>query len=218
MGKTNTETRMEALYQNIQQYIRLDEPLKSAIGESFQKKDYKKGDFLLKEGQYARRLFFIEQGTLRTYYLHDNKEVTSWFYTEGYFVSSWNSFYTGAPSYESIEALSDCTVYWIAADRYQALIEAHSSFERFARITAEQQLAFLDSFSKGYNYFTAKQKYEHLIRFIPDIELRVKLGQIASFLGISQETLSRIRAGNWLFVLSNNSGRFGLLIILAIWV
>ncbi|MEO1434981.1 MAG: Crp/Fnr family transcriptional regulator [Bacteroidota bacterium] len=186
---------MEALFQNIQQYIRLDKSLKSAIRESFQKKAYQKGDFLLKEGQYARRLIFIEEGTLRTFYVHENKEVTSWFYTEGYFVSSWNSFYTGTASYESIEALSDCTVYWIDSDRYQQLIEDHTGFERFARITAEQQLAFLDSFSKGYIYFTAKQKYEHLIRFIPDIELRVKLGQIASFLGISQETLSRIRAG-----------------------
>ncbi|MEM6724012.1 MAG: Crp/Fnr family transcriptional regulator [Bacteroidota bacterium] len=186
---------MQSLFDSIQQIIRLDDALRAAIQDRFVQHAFKKGEFLLKERQFARRLFFIEHGTLRTFYLHEEKEVTSWFYTEGFFVSSWSSFYNETPSYEYIEALSDGSVYWISKADYQQLIEEFPAFERFARINAEQQLAFLDSFSKGYIYFTAKQKYQHLIQFIPDIELRVKLGQIASFLGISQETLSRIRAG-----------------------
>jgi len=77
---------------------------------------------------------------------------------------------------------------------YKKLIETYPKFERFSRLLAEEQLAFIDLYSKGYMFMSAKEKYQLLLSNIPDIELRVKLGYIASFLGISQETLSRIRS------------------------
>jgi len=109
-------------------------------------------------------------------------------------MSSWYGFYKQETSYEYIEALEDCSVYAIEYHDYKKLIEVYPKFERFSRLLAEEQLAFIDLYSKGYMFMSAKEKYDLLLSNIPNIELRVKLGYIASFLGISQETLSRIRS------------------------
>ena len=74
------------------------------------------------------------------------------------------------------------------------LIHEYRQFEGFARLLAEEQITFTDQFFKGYMFLSAMEKYQLLLQYFPDIELRVKLTYIASFLGISRETLSRIRA------------------------
>ena len=110
------------------------------------------------------------------------------------FLTSWYSFYSQVQSFEYIETLEDSVVYAIDYTQYQKLLEQFPSMERFGRLLAEEQMAFLDNFSKGYMFLTAKEKYQLLLSIYPNVELHVKLGHIASFLGISQETLSRIRA------------------------
>ena len=76
----------------------------------------------------------------------------------------------------------------------EQLYQESPQFERFGRKMYEQQLAYLDAFYKGYLFMTAKERYDLLLSVFPDVTQRVNLGHIASFLGISQETLSRIRA------------------------
>lgn len=84
-------------------------------------------------------------------------------------------------------------MYAITYDKYQKLIADFPAFGNFARLLAEEALAFLDYFSKSWSFLSASEKYALLQQYFPNIEQRVKLGQIATFLGISQETLSRIR-------------------------
>ena len=187
---------MEKLLEHIRGKAPVSEELKAGIEESFQKRNYSKNESLVKEQKYVRKLFFVEEGTLRTYYHHEDRDVTTWIYKENQFLTSWYGFYNQSISYESIEALEDCTVYWIAYEQYINLIDQYSEFERFARLLAEEQLAFIDHYSQGYMFKTAKEKYDLLIAYFPDVTLRVKLGHIASLLGISQETLSRIRRKN----------------------
>ena len=152
-----------------------------------------KNHILLKEGQIAQNLYFIEQGVARSFYYHENKEVSSWFYKEGQLLTAWNSFYTRMAAFEYIELLEDSTLYALPYDSLQKLYEEHPSMQTFGRLMVEEQLSFLDSFYKGFNFMSAKEKYDLLIDYFPDITLRINLGYIASFLGISQETLSRIR-------------------------
>lgn len=185
---------MENLLDHINKTIPISTELRQAIQTAFKKEAFLKEELLLKEYKQVRKLYFINKGILRTYYVHDGKEVTSWFYVENQFVTSWYGFYKQETSYEYIEALEDCSVFSIEYQDYMKLIDRYQKFERFARILAEDQLTFIDSFSKGYLFMSAKDKYNLLLTSIPDIELRVKLGYIASFLGISQETLSRIRS------------------------
>ena len=186
---------MKSLIAHISKQVPVSIELEKAIKSTFKEKRIQKQELLLKEHNYVRKLYFISNGILRTYYVHNGKEISSWFYVENQFLTSWSGFYKQETSYEYIEALEDCLVLSIEYYSYIKLIENYPKFERFSRLLAEEQLAFIDSYSKGYLFMTAKDKYQLLLSHIPNIELRVKLGHIASFLGISQETLSRIRSG-----------------------
>ncbi|BDS15305.1 Crp/Fnr family transcriptional regulator [Aureispira anguillae] len=185
---------MEELIQQIASKIKLSPELKASIKELFIEQKVPKKTQLLREFQYCQNLYFLSKGTVRTFYYHEDKIITSWFYNEGNFFSSWYSFYLQKPSFEYVEVVEDSTIYKISYDNYQLLLDRHSDFERFGRLLAEEYTAFIDQYSKGYMFLSAKERYQLLLTYFPDIELRVKLGDIASFLGITQETLSRIRS------------------------
>lgn len=85
-------------------------------------------------------------------------------------------------------------IYSIDHSSYHKLMDTYPEFQKLGRLIAEEQLAFVDYYSRGYMFMSAKERYDLLLTFFPDIELRIKLGYIASFLGVSQETLSRIRS------------------------
>lgn len=153
-----------------------------------------KGKILIKEGQIAHRLYFLEKGTARTFYYHNGKDITSWIYHENFPFTAWYSYLGQKPSFENLEILEDSTVVSFTKEDLEKLYLLSPSFERFGRKMVEQQLSFLDAYYKGYFFMTAKEKYDLLLSVFPDVTLRVNLGHIASMLGISQETLSRIRA------------------------
>ena len=165
-----------------------------AVLDGFELKQWPRGSNILQAGRTCRYLYFIEEGCVRTYAESPEREITSWFYPENQFVSSWYSFLAQEPSFDYIEALEDSTVWQISYETLHRLYEEVPSFERFGRLLVEEQLAFIDYFSRGYLFLTAKQRYEQFLTYFPDAEVRVKLGHIASFLGITQETLSRIRS------------------------
>ncbi|MEL7121296.1 MAG: Crp/Fnr family transcriptional regulator [Bacteroidota bacterium] len=185
---------MQILLENISVRAHISPALKEQIVSYFEKITTKKKELILADGSKARYLYFIEKGILHNYYNQDGQHITSWFYAENSFVTAWSSFFRQEPSFEEIECLEDCILYRISYTNYQKLIDEYPAFSKFARLLAEEIVAFLDEFSKGWSFLSAKQKYELLLKHFSEIELRVKLGLIASFLGISQETLSRIRS------------------------
>ncbi|MCG8583034.1 MAG: Crp/Fnr family transcriptional regulator [Bacteroidales bacterium] len=183
--------------QNLLQYIStrcfVDAQLKARIETDFEYIELTQGAHILKQDQHCRKLYFIDKGVIHNYYYHNDRMITSWFYAEKQFVTAWYSFYAQKGSFEEMQCLEDCTVYAISFDKYQKLIADSPAFGNFARLLAEEALAFLDYFSKGWSFLSAKEQYNQLQQYFPGIEQRVKLGHIASFLGITQETLSRIR-------------------------
>lgn len=185
--------------QNLLHYIStrcfVDNSLRERLENDFELIEVKQGHKLLEQEQRCQRLYFVEQGVVHNYYYHNGRKVTSWFYAENNFVTAWYSFYSQNASFEEMQCLDNCTLYATTYDKFQKLIADSPAFGNFARLLAEESLAFLDYFSKGWSFLTAKEKYELLLQYFPDIEQRVNLGHIASFLGISQETLSRIRGG-----------------------
>ncbi|WP_299676974.1 Crp/Fnr family transcriptional regulator [uncultured Tenacibaculum sp.] len=184
---------MQNLLQKISEKGFLSPHLQTRIRTDFEEHIVEKGEKILIQGNKANYLYFISKGTLHNYYYHDGKQISSWFYDENHFITSWYSFYAQKQSFEEIECLEDCILYRISYDNYQNLIADFPAFGNFARLLAEEMLTFIDEFSKGWSFLSAKEKYELLLTYFPNIELKVKLGYIASFLGISQETLSRIR-------------------------
>ncbi|WP_234859088.1 Crp/Fnr family transcriptional regulator [Aquimarina aquimarini] len=185
---------MQNLLQEISNRCFVNPELQQRITTDFEIFEIKKGNTLLEQGNKANHLYYIHKGVLHNFYYHAGKQTSSWFYAEDHFITSWYSFYAQKQSFESIEALEDCVLYRISYTKYQKLIADSPAFGNFARLLAEEMLSFLDEFSKGWSFLSAKEKYQVLQTYFPNVEQRIKLGFIASFLGISQETLSRIRA------------------------
>ena len=146
------------------------------------------------EGKTCRHLYFLEQGALRGYYHVDGKEVTHWFSFENDFVTSFHSFITGTPAVENIQLIEGSVLWSITRDRLNYLLSRHHEIERLVRIIYERYYIRLEERFVNAHFKSATERYQDLMQQAPHIIERVPLGAIASYLGISQETLSRIRS------------------------
>ena len=149
---------------------------------------------LLIQGNVCRHLYFLEKGALRGFYNLDGKEITHWFGFENDFVTSFHSFITGEPAVENIQLLEGSILWAISKETLNTLLDTHHDMERLLRIAYEKYYIRLEERFVNAQFKTAKERYEELILQTPHILERVPLGFIASYLGISQETLSRIRS------------------------
>lgn len=192
----NLISRSSSFIEYINSRIQISKEIETAILALCQIEELKKSHYLLKDEMVAHRLYFIIKGSARTFYYHEGKDITSWIYREGLLITSWSSFFNRTPAFENIELLEDSRVCSISFDELQQLYATYPKMQAFGRIMVEEQLTFLDYFFKGFLLMTAKEKYDLLISIFPDVTQRVNLGHIASLLGISQETLSRIRRKN----------------------
>ncbi len=148
---------------------------------------------VLQEGKISRTMFFIEKGCLRTWVNNDGKEITTQFFFEGDSVSSIESFITNQPSLYSIESLEPCILQTILKNDFQNIIENSSELKKkleahlFKRLFQSQQLLY--SFLRN----NPQQRYDELIVKHPHILQRIPQHYIASYLGITPVSLSRIR-------------------------
>ena len=177
----------------IKQYVAISKDAEMDIANQAQIETLPKGHVILEEGKTCKRLYFISEGTVRTYHYQDGKDITYWIYPEHSIVTSWHSYILRKPASEYIETTEATTIISLTYDQWQELYLKYPVLERFGRLILEEQMALLDDFFKGYYFLTAKEKYELLVKAFPTITQRANLGHIASMLGISQETLSRIR-------------------------
>lgn len=160
----------------------------------FVKERVGKNELLVRQGQVCKKLYFIETGLGRSYYLKkDGKEVTQWFFAEGKPMSSVESFFQQNPSLYYLEVLEDSLVHSITKERLDFLFDKYPKMEKFGRILATEMLTKVVNKLNAIQFQTAPERYEYMLKEFPDISQRVPLGHIASYLGMTQETLSRIR-------------------------
>jgi len=153
-----------------------------------------KNESLISIDSRCNEMYFVEKGLLRGYYLDDGKEITNWFAQEGEFATCFYAFVAVKSSFETIEALEDCTLTQISYVSLQSLYLKFPETERLGRIITETYYIKLEERLLSLQFKTAKERYQHFVLSKPSILQRTSLGQIASYLGITQETLSRIRA------------------------
>lgn len=153
-----------------------------------------KGDLLLESDSRCNDMYFVNKGLLRGYYLEDGKEITNWFAQEGEFATCFYAFVAKKPSFETIEAIEDCVLTQISHTGMQSLYLKFPETERLGRIITENYYIKLEERLLSLQFKTAKERYQHFVLSKPSLLQRSSLGQIASYLGITQETLSRIRA------------------------
>jgi CRP-like cAMP-binding protein len=147
----------------------------------------------VKEGKTCRHLYFLEQGALRGYYNLEGKEITHWFAFAEDFVTSFHSFITVQPSIENIQLLEGSVLWSINKDNLMRLMNEYREIERLVRIAYEKYYIRLEERYVNAQFKTATERYQELLQQTPHILEKAPLGVVASYLGISQETLSRIR-------------------------
>ena len=169
-----------------------DEEL-DAVSDFFQPKKLRKGEFLFIPKQIATEIGFLLKGTCRIYYLIDEKESTRNIVAENGFVTSIPSFTTQKPSVEYVEAMENLDLLMLSYQDLQMMYEMSAKWERFVRILAEY--AYNEQQRRIYSLIalTAQQRYEQFINEFPNLVQKVPQYIIANYLGISPETLSRIR-------------------------
>ncbi len=184
---------MNPVIQHLKNYYPLNQSAENALTGRLEPIAFSKNDFLLKKGRVCQFFYFLEKGALRGFYELNGREITHWFGFENNFITSFHSYITGQPAIENIQFLEDSTVWAISKKELTKLFDAFHEIERLVRIIYEQYYMQLEERYVNAQFKTAAELYADLINRTPHILQRVPLGQISSYLGITQETLSRIR-------------------------
>ncbi len=156
---------------------------------------YPKGHILLRADRVEKNIYFIKKGIVRAYADQDDNEVTFWFGQEGDTVISIKSYALNEKSYENIELLENSELYKLSVDDLHALFNEDLFIANWGRKFAEGELIKTEKRLISFQFKTALQRYQDLINDHADLLQRVQLNHIASYLGITQVSLSRIRAG-----------------------
>lgn len=153
-----------------------------------------KGERLITAGEVADCLFFVEKGFIRSYYLREEKDITISFSLQGDFITSMSSFILQQPSYENVEAIEEASLWAIKHKALMNLFHTDQKLEHIYRLVLEHYYIRIEEeliFSK---FKSTKERYLNLLHSRPEIIQKASVGQIASYLDMSIETLSRIRA------------------------
>jgi CRP/FNR family transcriptional regulator, anaerobic regulatory protein len=167
------------------------------ITSAFKREELPKGHLLFAEGEVCRHIYFIEEGGARAYYISSNgRDITAWFFPKSSFLTAVDSFYHNTPTNIYCELLEDSVVYSIKYSDFEEMMSTNSDMAKFSFHVVFELAKLLTEFIINLKFQTAEERYTALVKKYPAILQRVSLGHIASFLGITQETLSRIRGKN----------------------
>ncbi|MFV0218890.1 Crp/Fnr family transcriptional regulator [Empedobacter falsenii] len=181
----------------IEQILNQISPLSSQsiqlIADKIQLIRLPKNTTLIDADKVEKKLYFIKKGIVRAYTIDDGKEITFWFGKEGDLILSMRSYVENKISYETIELMEDCELYEIKSSDIQLFYATNLEIANWGRKLAEIELIKTEERFISRQLGTAIDRYKKLLVENPSLINRVQLGYIASYLGISQVTLSRIR-------------------------
>jgi CRP-like cAMP-binding protein len=184
----------ELLLQSIREKISISKEEFDFSKTLFIPKKLRKRQYLLQEGDVCRYTAFVEKGMLRTFTVDEKgNEPILQFSMEGWWIADLYSFLTEEPSIYNMEALEDCELLLISKTNWEILLEKVPAFERYFRLLIQNNLIATQRRLMSSLSESAEEKYTKLINNFPGCIQRVPQHMIASYLGITPETLSRIR-------------------------
>ena len=194
MTPKSTKINLENIIKLLNNFIRISDQDSSFFLSKLVEEKIKANTILIMENQKTRKLYFIKNGLLRTYFLSDGKDISTYFACDNQLITSYASFLTQKPSFEYLETIEDSILYSITYENLLEVYRLNTKFEGFGKILAEQNYLCLIERTYYLQAMQAKEKYLYFIeKYDKRIMLNVPQKHIASYLGITPETLSRVR-------------------------
>jgi CRP-like cAMP-binding protein len=195
METLNEFSDLEQLFRVLTFIAPLSQALRNRFADFIIRRRFSKKYRLLTEGEVSRRIYFICSGSARAFYHDpDGREHTCWFMGPGDLMISVYSFYTQLPAAENIELLEDSVLLSMTWDELQMIYAEFPEYNYHGRIVTEKYYLMAEERAILLRTTRPAERYQLLVQKRPDILQQASLIQIASFLGIAPETLSRIRA------------------------
>lgn len=181
------------LINKIKLFITLSQEDVAIIKQLFHRREIKKNDYFLKEGQISMHICFVKKGLFRYYINQEGEEKTFYFGHEGCFIIDYESFVPQITTVQNIQALEDSEVFTISYYDLQQFYSKVKNGERFGRLALEHEIIDVVKKLKSFYEDSTKQRYESFIKKYPEVQQRIPQYHIASYVGIKPQSLSRIR-------------------------
>ncbi len=156
-------------------------------------RSFKKNELFFSEGRVSKTIYFVLKGCVRLFYNVDGNEKTAFFYTEGKFVCAGESYTFGTPAKENYQAIEDTVLMYLDKQFIEKMLAFSPNFEIIARIAVEDELITCQQMIASFITLSPEERYLELLKNNASLFQRAPQQYIASFLGVSPETLSRIK-------------------------
>ncbi len=184
---------MDRLIDNIKLYASLSEQEIQLLQNAVDKKVYTKNEIIFTEGNVSDEIYFITEGCVRLFYNVDGTDKTAFFYTEGQFICAGESYTFNIPASENYQAVEQTEIFVFTKSKIDVLLKEIPKFEIIARIATENELITCQKVIASFVTKSPEERYIDLLDKQGELFHRVPQQYIASFLGVSPETLSRIK-------------------------
>ncbi len=165
----------------------------AAFSELIEIRTVPKGRYLVREGETSRACYFVLKGCVRQYYLVDGEEKTTFFYTEGHSIFSLRAPTAGKASNHYLACVEDTTLTVLTLEKEREMYSRFPELESMSRISLQEELSNYQEMLATYIITNPEERYLNLLESRPDLLNRVPQYQLASYLGVKPESLSRIR-------------------------
>jgi CRP-like cAMP-binding protein len=184
---------MNALETYIKSSVSLSPNDLETISSFFKPASLSKGDYFGKKGKFCDKLSFVQTGYLRIFVEADDREVTQWISGPGYFITDLSSFIFNTPGRWHIQALTDCTLSEINRTDYELLSKKLPAWKEVDRLLIVKCFGMMEERILNHLYMSTEERFQHLMKTQPELFNLVPLQYLASMLGMTPETLSRLR-------------------------
>ncbi len=183
---------MQKLIDYINQYAKLDTAAILELELRAEIEKFAKNEFIIEQGEYCNKIWHIKSGMVRKFHLREGKEITAWIHVENEIITSLHSYFHQTPAIEYLQACEKTELIGISRENSKKLAQ-FPQFVTFTNVLMGEHFVKIDTNSREFGMMSAKEKYDYLKQISPEMMKRAKLGHIASLMGVTQETLSRIR-------------------------
>jgi CRP/FNR family transcriptional regulator, anaerobic regulatory protein len=181
----------------LRQFHNVNDEVVQYFAAQFEEVHYPAKHLFQKEGDVCTKVGFIHKGITRIFFKRNNRECTSWFDFEGRIVGSMYSFFTQSPYAEAIEMLEDCTVFETTFEKLNKTREIFPDFDKLVNSFIMWNYHQMEERNRNLMAYSAVERYHLFFNAYPELINRIPVKYLASYLGVTPETLSRIRAKNY---------------------